>query len=106
MKSWDFSANDNTDISVQLQFAQASTARTKLELQVYSTKTPDFYRIYRIEQALDVVRSSEVDRVQKVTFKIRGSNIAQLFDGSEKLVSIASIPWYTRQVSLPSGGTQ
>jgi len=105
-ESWDFNANDNTGISVQLQFAQASTARTKLELRVYSAKTPDFYRIYRIEQALDVVRSSEVDRVQKITFKIRGSNIAQLFDGSEKLVSIASIPWYTRQVSLPSGDTQ
>jgi hypothetical protein len=107
-ESWDFSADDNSGISVQLQFVHASTARTKLETRVYSAKTPDFYRIYRIEQALDVVRSSEagVDRVQKVAFKIRGSNIAPLFDGSEKLVSITSIPWYTRQVSLPSGGTQ
>ena len=107
-ESWDFSADDNAGISVQLQFAQAATARTKLESRVYSAKTPDFYRIYRIEQAIDVVRSSEagVDRVQKVTFKIRGASIAQLFDGSEKLVSIASIPWYTRQVSLPGGGTQ
>jgi hypothetical protein len=107
-ESWDFSADGNSGISVQLQFVHAPTARTKLETRIYSTKMPDFYRIYRIEQALDVVRSSEagVDRVQKVTYKIRGSNIAPLFDGSEKLVSIASIPWYTRQVSLPSGGTQ
>jgi hypothetical protein len=107
-ESWDFSANDNTGISVQLQFARAPTARTKSEMRVYSAKVPDFYRIYRIEQAPDVVRSSEtgVDRVQKVSFKISGANIAPLFDGSEKLVSIVSIPWYTRQVFLPSGGTQ
>jgi hypothetical protein len=107
-ESWEFSADDNAGISVQLQFAQAATARTKLESRVYAAKTPEFYRIYRIEQASDLVRSSEagVDRVQKVTFKIKGSNTGQLFDGSEKLVSIASIPWYTRQVSLPSGGTQ
>lgn len=107
-ESWDFSADDNTGISVQLQFVHAPTARTKLETRVYSAKMPDFYRIYRIEQALDLVQSSEagVDRVQKVGFKIRGSNIGPLFDGSEKLVSIASIPWYTRQVSLPGGGTQ
>lgn len=107
-ESWDFSADDNSGISVQLQFVHAPTARTKLESRVYSAKMPDFYRIYRIEQALDVVRSSEagVDRVQKVAFKIKGANIAPLFDGSEKLVSIVSIPWYTRQVSLPSGGTQ
>ncbi|WP_141688112.1 hypothetical protein [Bradyrhizobium paxllaeri] len=107
-ESWDFSANDNAGVSVQLQFGHAPTARTKVEARIYSAKMPDFYRIYRIEQAIDVVRSSEtgVDRVQKVAFKIKGSNIAPLFDGSEKLVSIASIPWYTRQVSLPSGGTQ
>ena len=107
-ESWDFSANDNTGISVQVQYGRAPTARAKLEMRVYSAKMPDFYRIYRIEQALDVVRSSEtgVDRVQKVAFKIRGSNIASLFDGSEKLVSIVSIPWYTRQVVLPSSGTQ
>jgi hypothetical protein len=107
-ESWDFKAEANAGISVQLQFVHAPTARTKLETRVYSAKMSDFYRIYRIEQALDVVRSSEagVDRVQTVAFKASGSNIAPLFDGSEKLVSITSIPWYTRQVFLPSAGTQ
>jgi hypothetical protein len=107
-QSWDFSADDNAGISVQLQFVHAPTARTKVESRIYSAKTPEFYRIYRIEQALDIVQSSEtgVDRVQKVAFKIKGSSLAALFDGSEKLVSVASLPWYTRQVSLPSGGTQ
>jgi hypothetical protein len=107
-ESWVFNADGNAGISVQLQFVRAPTARSKLETRVYSAKMPDFYRIYRIEQALDVVRSSEtgVDRVQKVAFKVSGSNLAPLFDGSEKLVSITSIPWYTRQVFLPSAGTQ
>jgi hypothetical protein len=107
-ESWDFSAGNNAGISVQLQFVHAPAARTKQETRVYSAKMPDFHRIYRIEQAPDVVRSSEtgVDRVQKVAFKITASNIAPLFDGSEKLVSITSVPWYTRQVSLPSDSTQ
>lgn len=107
-ESWDFWVDENTGVSVQLQFAHAPSARTKRETRVYSAKTPDLYRIYRIEEAPDVVRSTEtgVDRVQHVTLKIRGSNIAPLFDRSEKLVSITSIPWYTRQVFLPSGGTQ
>ncbi len=107
-ESWDFKADSGASMLVQLQFVHAPTARTNVETHVYSAKMPDFYRIYRIEQALDVVRSSEtgVDRVQKVAFKITGSNLAQLFDGSEKLVSITSIPWYTRRVSLPSAGTQ
>jgi len=107
-ESWDFKADNGASILVQLQFVHAPTARSKAETHVYSAKMPDFYRIYRVEQALDVVRSSETgaDRVQKVAFKATGPSFAQLFDGSEKLVSITSIPWYTRQVSLPSGGTQ
>ena len=107
-ESWDFKADNGASILVQLQFVHAPTARSKAETHVYSAKMPDFYRIYRVEQALDVVRSSETgaDRVQKVAFKATGPNFAQLFDGSEKPVSITSIPWYTRQVFLPSGGTQ
>ena len=41
-----------------------------------------------------------------VAMSLLTANLASIFDGSEELVSIASIPFYTRQVSLPSGGTQ
>jgi hypothetical protein len=107
-ESWDFKADGGAGISVQLQFIRAPTARAKIETRVYSAKNPGFYRFYRIEQAVDVVRSSEVgvDRVRKVAYKVTGSNLAQLFDGSEQLVSIASVPWYTRQVFIPSPGRQ
>jgi hypothetical protein len=107
-ESWDFKADNGSSISIQLQYAPAPAARTKAEARVYSAKMSDFYRIYRIEQALDVVRSSATgtDRVQKIAVKVTGSNLDQLLDGTEKLVSITSIPWYTRQVFLPSGGTQ
>jgi hypothetical protein len=107
-ESWDFKGDNEASISVQLQYAHAPAARSKVEVPVYSAKTPTFYRIYRIEQALDVVRSTEtgVDRVQKITFRATGQKHAELFDGTEKLVSITSIPWYTRQVFLPNGASQ
>ncbi len=32
--------------------------------------------------------------------------MSQIFDGSEQLVSITSLPWYLRQVTLPDQVTQ
>jgi len=69
---------------------------------------PDFYRIYRIEQAADVVRSAAggTDRVQKYFFKASGPLLSLLFNGSEQLVSITSTPWYSRQAFLPVSRAQ
>src|SRR5256885_183706 len=74
----------------------------------HSACPPDFYRIYRVDQAADVVRSTATgtDRVQKVSFKVVGQPLTQLFDGTEQLISITSIPLYTRQLFLPGAGTQ
>jgi len=65
-------------------------------------------RIYRIEQAADVVRSTatSTDGVQKYAFKATGAKLSPLFNGSEQLVSITSLPFYTRQVFLPEEVTQ
>jgi hypothetical protein len=57
-----------------------------VEAKIHSAIKPDFYRIYRIEQAVDVVRS------------VPARQFSQLFDGSEQLISITSLPWYSREV--------
>jgi hypothetical protein len=41
-----------------------------------------------------------------VAFKARGQPLAQLFDGREQLISITSIPLYTRQLFLPHAATR
>ena len=75
---------------------------------LHSAVKPDFYRIYRLEQAADVVRSTATgtDRAQKYAFKATGAKLSPLFDGSEQLISITSVPLYTRQIFLPAEVTQ
>jgi hypothetical protein len=46
------------------------------------------------------------DRAQKCLFKAAGGKLSQIFDGSEQLVGITSLPFYSRQVSLPEPMTQ
>jgi hypothetical protein len=102
-ESWQFEGESGDSVQLQLQFTRGIAARSKLEAKVHSAIKPAFYRIYRIEQATDVVRSAAdgTDRVQNYLFKASGPLFSQLFDGSEQLVSITSMPWFSRQAFLP-----
>jgi len=102
-ESWDFRTEDGNAIEVQVRFTPAVPSKVRAEAKVYSGVKPDFYRIYRIEQAVDVARSvpDNVDRATKVSINISGKKFAPLFDGTEKVISMTSIPWYSRQVYLP-----
>jgi len=107
-ESWEFKGDGGDSTQLQLQYDRGVAARSKVETMPHSGVKPDFYRIYRIEQAADVVRSTatSTDRAQKYAFKATGAKLAPLFNGSEQLVSIMSLPFYNRQVSLPEEVTQ
>jgi hypothetical protein len=75
-----------------------------VEAKIHSAAKPAFYRIYKFEQAADVVRSTATgtDRVSKFSFKASGPKLAPLFDGSEQLISVTSVPFYSRTIYLPA----
>jgi hypothetical protein len=100
-EAWQFQAPDGNSVQLQIQYLRGAPAPAKAESLLYSAVKPDFYRIYRYEQSADVVRGAGVDRVQKVVFKASGPKLAPLFDGSEQLIGVTSVPWYTRQTYLP-----
>jgi hypothetical protein len=101
-ESWQVSAGDNR-LEFRVQYVRAMPVRGTFETKVFSSAKPDFYRIYRIDQASEVVRSTETgtDRAKTLDFKVSGPKFGALFDGSEQLVSVIAIPWYARQVYLP-----
>ena len=64
-ESWAFDEGSGESVGLHIQFQRGITAMTKGESIVHSNVKPDFYRIYKTEQAVDVVRSQPggVDRV-------------------------------------------
>ena len=65
---------------------------------------PAKYQIFKTDQAIDIMRNPTTtppDHIKKFSYKAGGGNIAALFDGSEKVVSWDSFPWYIRTVSTP-----
>ena len=107
-ESWQFQGQDGDSIQLRLEFLRGTAAMGKVEAKVHSAVKPEFHRIYRIEEAVDVVRSADsgTDRVRNYLFKASGPRFSPLFDGSEQLVSITSFPWYSRQAFLPVSGAK
>jgi hypothetical protein len=102
-EAWEYIGDGGDKVQLQLKYTRGVPARSKTETKVYSAIKPEFYRIYRVESAADVVRSSAagIDRAQTVAFTASGPKLSQIFDGKEQLISITSLPWYSRQVTLP-----
>jgi hypothetical protein len=74
----------------------------QVESRVYSQERPWFSRIYRVEQAVDVVQSiTDASRLNEVNFRAKSAKLAPLFDGTEQLAAIVSVPVYARRIFLP-----
>lgn len=103
-ESWQFRGGEGNAVDLQLQFERGLAAPSKVESKTYSAAHPDFFRIYRFEAVSDVARSvpAGIDRVVRISFKASGPQLAALFDGSEQLISVTSIPSYSRKVFLPA----
>ena len=90
-------------IELRIQYQQALLSRAKSEQKMYSGVEPSFFRIYRLDQATDIVKSipAGIDRVQNYQFRVSVPELKKLFDGTEKLVAVTVIPLYVRQIFLP-----
>ena len=64
---------------------------------------PEFSRIYRYDQLVDVAMSKPAGRRLAGAYKFRSmiSELQGLFDGFEETIAILDVPVYVRKVSLP-----
>jgi hypothetical protein len=102
-QQWDVRDSAGGAIEFRLRCLRGLPTPGKVEQNVYSAVEPDFFRIYRVDQGMDVVRSlsAGIDRVQSYEFRTTAAGLHELFDGNAQLVSIAILPWYLRQIFLP-----
>lgn len=104
-ETWDLRSDDGHSIQIRVAYVLGTPARAKTESKVYSGAKPDYFRIYRVETASDVVRSTEtgVDRVSAFSLKASGPKLSALHDGSAQLVAVTAIPSYSRSVYVVPG---
>ncbi len=100
---WDVRDASGGALEFRFQYQRGVPVRVKSESKPRSTVEPDFYRIYKVDQGVAMVKSvpAGIDRIQQYSLRVTMAELAKLFDGTEEVVSVALVPWYLRQVSLP-----
>ena len=69
----------------------------------FSAADPEFSRIYRYEQMVDLVVSTPLGKPSSGKYSLTNS-IAELdavFDGSQEIIAVMDVPVYFRKVYLP-----
>jgi hypothetical protein len=102
-ESWSIAASTGGEIALSVAYQSGVPSRSEGESEVHSNVDPDFYRIYRYAQFVDLIHSvpAKVDRVDSLALDISIPELQPVFDGSEELVGIIALPWYARQTFLP-----
>jgi len=99
---WEVSTLDGDRLYVELGYIRGPASAAHTEQQTRSSLHPDFYRIYKMDQLSDPVRSAalNVDRTSRVEVTT-GGRLAKLVTPSDTLVAIVSVPTYHREIWLP-----
>lgn len=93
------SCPDGGTIELRLRYRRGIPSRVAWPTTMRSAADPSIVRLYRSEALIDVVKSlpAGVDRVEDYALRVTVPEFGDLFDGSERLVSIAAVPWFVRQ---------
>jgi len=103
-EAWVVTPEAGGKITVDLSFASGTGTLVKgAEALPYSAARPEFHRIYRYDQMVELVMSAAMDKpvAGDVAVTVDLPDMAAMFDGSQQLAAILSIPVYIRDVFLP-----
>lgn len=100
---WLISPADGGEIVFALNYTTGKRSWSSAELFPYSAANPDFSRIYRYDQMVDLVVSTAVGKPASGDFSLTGTapSLAAVLDGSQEIIAIMDVPVYVRKVYLP-----
>src|SRR3954451_22882012 len=103
-EDWEFAATTGERMEVHIEYERGPATKGGAETKFFYPNDPSKFQIFKTDQAIDIMRNPTTtppDHIRKFSYKAGGGKIAALFDGTEKVVSWDSFPWYIRTVSAP-----
>ena len=90
---------DGGHVELRLQYQPGVPVRMPWPTTLRSAADPSLVRTYRSDALVDVVWSEPagIARARDVQFRVTDPSLRDLFDGTERLISIAAIPWFIRE---------
>jgi len=102
-QSWRIVPGAGGEMTFEMEYRTGTPSWGPGEAFPWSNTVPEFSRIYRFNQLVDVVMSTALGMpaAGEVRFSSTVPELAGLFDGSESIVGVLNVPVYTREVFLP-----
>ena len=103
-EDWEFVAATGERMELHVEYERGPANKGANEVKFFFPEDPKKYQVFKTDQAIDIMRNPTTnppDHIRKFAYKAGGGKIAALFDGTEKVVSWDSFPWYIRTVSTP-----
>jgi hypothetical protein len=103
-ETWNFAAADGEHMQVHVAYERAPARKGGGETKFFNPSDPSRYQIVKTDQGIDITRNATThppDHVTQFSYAAGGGAIGTLFDGSEKVLSWDSFPWYDRTVTAP-----
>lgn len=101
--TWEVEVSSGGTLSFQLDYKTGTPSWTPGEAFPHSASVPDFSRIYRFRQMVDLVASTSLGKPSSGEFSLKSSvpELGSLLDGSEEIVAVMDVPVYVREIWLP-----
>lgn len=100
---WDLEEPGGGVANLSFDYTRGVPKRLIRTYKMFGSDDPNLIRIYHSDQGRDLVRdvAGGVDRTQNFKLKVTLKELAPMFDGSERLISVEVLPWYLREVFNP-----
>lgn len=97
-------ADGGEKIAFRISYERGAIIHSRFITKTMSATDDKVRRTYRIDQGNDVVLSvpGNINRVRDISFAASGGKLAAIFDGRQKIVSVFSVPWYSRELYIPN----
>lgn len=88
------------DLELELSYERSPLTSIAAEMVVRCPNDPSYRRVYQNEEIRSIVRRTDqaIDRTTSLRYRIASPALADLFDGSERLVSVVAVPTSVRSV--------
>jgi hypothetical protein len=102
-ETWQVRLAGGGELTLQVDYQREIPTPESREVRPHSAVDPSFFRIYRVNQIVDVVQSGPagIDRAPNHKLSVSIPELAEMFDGAEQIVGISVSPSYARQTFLP-----
>lgn len=100
---WRIMTTQGEELVFTLNYTTGRRGWTPGELFPYSASNPNFSRIYRYEQMVDLVVSTALGKPSSGDFSLTNSvsELASIFNGAHEIIAVMDVPVYIRKVYLP-----